>query len=130
MSKQDFYNQLVSQEIELEEALASVRKLKKYYEQEQGDNVVITVQENRKIYTNPNLPEFDKEWTQREKVQYALTSINKGTAEEVAERLLDLDDSFSKEKANHIATHKLSALYRNKLIDAVKVGKKYRYYAK
>lgn len=129
MSNTDFYNQLLEQERSLlakideyEGLLSSVRDLIKHYNQSS---------ELKKLATKtPNIEPYDREWTIKQKVHYALKSIVKGTADEVAERLSELDDTFDADKASKVSTHHLSGLYRDKFIDAVKVGKKYRYYAK
>ncbi|MFT0713686.1 hypothetical protein [Flagellimonas lutimaris] len=129
MDNTDFYNQLLEQEKNLvskiEEykgLLSKVRDLLEHFEQ---NNDLKSVQTNTRTDDA-----YDKEWIIKDKVLYALKSIVKGTADEVAERLLELDDSFSQDKASRVSTHHLSGLYRDKLIDAVKVGKKYRYYSK
>lgn len=129
MSNTDFYNQLLEQEKSLvskieeyQGLLSSVRDLLKHYNQSK---------ELKTLATKSKLDEaYDKDWTIKDKVHYALKSIVKGTADEVAERLSELDDSFDSEKASRVSTHHLSGLYRDKFIDAIKVGKKYRYYAK
>lgn len=129
MSKNDFYSQLLDQEktliSKIEEykgLLKSVQDLKAHFQQNS---------EFKELSSQSNsIGSYDKDWTIKDKVLYALKSLVKGTADEVAERLLELDNSFDAEKASRVCTHHLSQLYRDKYIDAVKVGKKYRYYAK
>jgi hypothetical protein len=129
MSNKDFYNQLLEKEEsiltkikEYQNTLESVRDLKRHLEKNQ-ELAEVDSSSNR-------LGEYDNAWILKDKVHYALKSLVKGTAEEVAEKLLEIDESFNEEKAFRTATHKLSGLYRDKKIDAVKIGKKYRYYIK
>lgn len=129
MGNTDFYNQLLEQEKNLvskieeyEGLLSSVRDLLKHYDQSKELKILATKSKVDEAY--------DKDWIIKDKVHYALKSIVKGTADEVAEKLLELDDSFTADKASKVSTHHLSGLYRDKFIDAIKIGKKYRYYAK
>ena len=143
MSKKTFYLQLLKEEKELEATLESVRKLLRYYKDsdvadEKSDlfsgtpthlDATETEGTSDSFYAS-DLGEYDQEWSQKQKTLYALKSLNKGTAEEVARRIAEYDNEFDMEKASQIATAKLSQLYRKKIVDAVKVGKKYRYYSK
>jgi len=130
MSKNAFYLELLKQEQELEAALVSVRNLIKYFNVSEESGVENQVNTKETPFYAKDLVDYDPEWSQRDKALYALKSLNKGVAEEVAARLVEYDSELSLDKANRIATTKLSQLYRNKVIDAVKVGKKYRYYSK
>ena len=129
MSKNDFYSQLLEQEKtllskieEYQNLLKSIQELKSHFQQSN---------ELKEFASNSSsIGTYDKDWTIKDKVLYTLKSLVKGTADEVSDRLLELDDTFNAEKASRVCTHHLSALYRDKIIDAVKVGKKYRYYAK
>lgn len=132
MSKNAFYVELLKQEQELQAALVSVRNLLTYFNVSDNNSITDATQvvDQEKTFYAKDLGDYDPEWSQSQKALYALQSLNKGVAEEVAERLVEFDKELSLDKANRIATSKLSQLYRNKEIDAVKVGKKYRYYAR
>ncbi len=143
MSKKTFYLQLLKEEKELETTLESVRKLLRYYKDsdmtdDKSDvlsdtptNLDTTESEAQNgSFHATDLGDYDQEWSQKQKTLYALKSLNKGTAEEVAKRIAEFDNEFDMEKASQVATAKLSQLYRKKVVDAVKVGKKYRYYSK
>lgn len=143
MSKKTFYLQLLKEEKELEATLESVRKLLHYYKDSDmadqnldGFSDVLTkteateTEEHNDSFYATDLGEYDQEWSQKQKTLYALESLNKGTAEEVAKRIAEFDTEFNIEKASSVATAKLSQLFRKKVIDAVKIGKKYRYYSK
>ena len=127
MSKDVFYRQLLQQEEELQKALNAIKELKKYFEINTKNQAVIDFKEpthNKVALTDG----YDKDWTIKEKVHYVLKLLNEATASEVAEKLVQLDEDFSKAKANKVSTHYLSTLFRGDVIGASKVGKKNRYF--
>lgn len=129
MSKDVFYKQLIEQERELSNALNAVRELKKYYDGNSKSQSVIEFEEPKHNQV-ATIKGYDKDWIVKDKVHYVLKSLNKATASEVAEKLIDFDEDFSKTKANRVSTHYLSVLKRGDVIGATKIGKKNRYYIK
>ncbi|MDG5490540.1 hypothetical protein [Psychroserpens sp. SPM9] len=129
MNKELFYKQLLQEEKDLVATLEAVRLLKKRYEADSKPQTSIPFNEPAHDFTAMS-DGYDQEWVQKEKVLYALKHITKGTAEDVAKTLLSLDNEFDESKAFNIATIKLSRLYRDGIIGATKVGKKYRYFVK
>ena len=129
MDKSIFFKQLLKQEEELSKALDAVRELKKYYYVDTKSQGVLEFEEpeHNKVAT---IDGYDKDWIIKDKVYYILKALNKATASEVADKLVDLDEEFSKKKASRVSTHYLSVLKRNNIIGATKIGKKNRYYIK
>lgn len=131
MSKDLFYQQLLAQEKELLDTLDAIRKLKKHY------TIVDVPQQNipfkepeHNIVASIKNDGYDKAWIVKDKVLFSLKQLGKGTADEVADVLIKIDGDFEESKANRACTTHLSALYRDNVIGASKVGKKYRYYIK
>jgi hypothetical protein len=130
MSKDTFYRQLLLEEKELSDALDAVRRLKKYYDTNETKSQKSLPFDEPQHNIIATIDGYDQEWTLHQKTIYALNTVKTGTADDVALKLVDLDSSFSKDKAKKVATHHLSLAYRNNEIGATKVGKKYRYFIK
>lgn len=130
MSKQLFYNQLLQEEKELQEALEAVRTLKKRYVSEDSPQKSISFDDASHNIEAATLEGYDKAWILPEKVHYGLKQIKKGTVDDVVEVLVKLDSSFSQDKAKRVTTNHLSKLYRASKIGATKIGNKYRYFIK
>tara|TARA_R110002051_G_scaffold149010_1_gene221537 strand:- start:4141 stop:4533 length:393 start_codon:yes stop_codon:yes gene_type:complete len=129
MNSNSFFNHLIEEEKRLISALEAVRLLKQNYAllQYNSDKNESAIQSINPI--SENKITYDIEWSQKEKVKYALKLIGRGVVDEVAEKLNEIDSTINLDNAKRICTTKLSQLYRDKEIDAKKVGKKYRYYA-
>lgn len=62
-----------------------------------------------------------------EKILYVLKILNVATASQVADKLIELDSSFTPKKAKRDATVHLSRLFRTKAIEANTRGLSYTY---
>lgn len=134
MSKKAFYNQLLLEEKELEKALISVRNLKEYYKDDALSKVDTQAKLNLEEQLLPKVvisDEFNKEYSKhfshKEKVEFVMKRINTGFVVDVAQYLVNIDDSLSFERAKKIATVQCSRLYNDGELDIEKFGRKYKY---
>lgn len=63
-----------------------------------------------------------------DKVLFIVKTLGGAYADEVAAEIMRLQPEISETRANHVATNKLSKLYRDGIIKADTTGKKYKYY--
>lgn len=130
MSKKLFYNQLKEQEKELNEALLAVRALMKHYDSDAESKPQTSLEfKEEKHNINVDNSAFDKNWTIPDKILYSLKQLDngQGLVTDVASMLIELDSSFSKDRAKKACTHHLSLLYGKGVIEASKIGMKYKY---
>lgn len=123
----EFYKELKRKEKELETTLSAVKELLKVYTPSETSKIVERSVENNTTQINS---EYDPRLSHKDKALYVLSLLKKATAEEVADKLMEIDGEFNEKKANRVATHYLSTLYRDNEIGADKLGRKYNYYIK
>ncbi|MDO8998698.1 MAG: hypothetical protein Q7W45_02955 [Bacteroidota bacterium] len=79
-----------------------------------------------------NVPlQYDRNFSQDQKVYFALRNIESGFVDDVATELAKLQsDTYDFDSAKKIATQKLSKLNGEQKIDFIKIGNKYKYLIK
>lgn len=107
---------------ELMEVRNAIRVIKRY---------IPKYTSNQDYPINITNEKYDKEWTITEKLIYVLKLLGgKGTMKEVATKLEAIDDSYSKDRVIKFSSVKLSQLFKEGKIDAIKEGRKHVYLLK
>lgn len=130
MSKNLFYQQLLLEEKELQEALDSIKKLKNYYkvDSEKKQSTLEFEEPEHNIVPSVNgSDEYDSNFTNEQKIFFVLRKLGSSIVPDIAKYLVSIDDYYSEESAKKMATLQCSKLYRAGKLSAVDVGNRYKY---